>query len=174
MSDRELFNSFMRCVDHKITGGEAHLWDCYPGGWHYDADNEFAGMAIIADYRQGIVYEANIIPNNTGDGHRWINPKYTQAFRNEATERGIDWEECLEGEKWVDYDDFEVFLVRASQVRGGPSYSPLVDMPLELDHETIAGLALAAHEKGVTLNEYIVDGLKAYLDTLPEPEAPAE
>lgn len=42
--------------------------------------------------------------------------------------------------------------------------SDTIDVELELDDETILFLALKAHEKDITLNQYINQILKIYID----------
>lgn len=163
MKDLRNFGSFMRCIQHRITGGSAHLWTCYPGGWHYECDNDKAGLTLIANCDAGVVYEANIIPNSTGAAYRWINPDYVLAFREESARLDLDWEEALQGEKWVDVQNFDEFLAKAAQIRDD-LLPPQVDVDLTLDDDVVLSLALAAHEKGITLNEHITDVMRAIVD----------
>ena len=84
-----------------------------------------------------------------------INPDYIKKQGKEAKARDVN-----PNEAWseVDYVDLEVdddFIQKCLAIKAGEYYSTDITVPIELDNDSILQAALAAHERGITLNAYI-------------------
>lgn len=159
---------FLDATDHEITGGSKYQWSSYGSTARFiDCDNDLASCYAIYDSVSHVVYEVGVQSNTQPANYRWFAPDYQEANRAEAIHRNVAWdnpsdpaEPDYEKYRWKTTDAVEDICEKVHAIRNGLPYSPDVIMTLHMERDTIADLALMAHERDMTLNEFIVDGLR--------------
>jgi hypothetical protein len=143
----EVNNTFQ----HKITSGGEYLWDCYPSPWTIDYTSKYAHGTVIFDTVTQRVYEVNVSPKADADGA--TEPKPYRYI--EAKDRNVDPNEAWDDVKWVDLETEEDFLNKAYKMFDGESFDTRVEVPIDLDNDTMLKLCLEAHKRDITLNEMV-------------------
>ena len=152
---------WMELVDYKITEGSTYGWQCYgPNAYCLDSwngvyDDGGYSFSTIFNTKNQKVYEVTVCDNTNNRAYRMINPDYIKKQGKEAKARDVN-----PNEAWseVDYVDLEVdddFIQKCLAIKAGEYYSTDITVPIELDNDSILQAALAAHERGITLNAYI-------------------
>lgn len=147
---------------HKIIGGGTYGWSCYGyDTWSIDYSSKYAHGYVVFNVGTGIVYEVSVTPNvdellgQSVKPYRWVNPLFKQAMLSEAAERMVDPDEAWDDVKWIDLETEEDFIDKASKMFDGVSFDTRVQVPIDLDNDTMLKLCMAAHERDITLNEMV-------------------
>ncbi len=169
---------FLTATDHEITDGSVYEWSSYgPRARFINCDNALASAHIVFDTVTQDVYEIGVQTTDGQTNYRWMNPLYLDAYKAEAKKRGVEWNSPAsieENVRWMDTDTIEDICEKVHAIRNGIPYNPDVIMTLHLDREVICDMALMAHERGLTLNEFIVVALKYEIDRLNALDAEAK
>jgi hypothetical protein len=79
-------------VEYRISGGSDFLWQCF------GTNARFLGFAnpsgeeygdIVFDTKTQEVYNIVAYPTDTAHGVEWINPKFKEAYFNEAETKNV-------------------------------------------------------------------------------------
>ena len=152
---------WMELVDYKITEGSDYCWDCYgPNAYCLDSWNGVHGkggysFTIIFSTKTQKVYEISICDYTNDRAYRMIAENKRDKHREESIARGINLNEAWDDIEYVELDVDEDFIEKAQAIKAGKDYDTSVMMNLELPHDIIVQVALAAHKKDITLNDYI-------------------
>ena len=163
----EVNNTFQ----HKITGGSDYGWQCYGlDTWSIDYSSDYAHGYVVFNVGTGMVYEVSISPNvdellgRSVKPYRYIDPAHRNAYNQEAESRNIDPNEAWDDVKWVDLETEEDFIDKASKMFNGVSFDTRVQVPIDLDSDTMLQLAMEAHKRDITLNEMVTVILQEVID----------
>lgn len=156
-------------LDHKITGGSEFQWSCYPDARYMDYESDYAHVSVIFSTETQEVYEADIsIKEDAWDEdmkpYRWLNPDYKEVYLTEAKMRGIDANQAWDNVQWIDLETEEDFLEKAKAIFNGEHFDTRIQLPIDLDDETILKLAMEAHKRDITLNKMIEIILQEVID----------
>lgn len=162
-------SKFLTATDHEITCGSEYQWSSYgPKARYINCDNDLASCHVIYDSVNQTVYEIAVQSEGSGPpaNYRWINPEFLDAYKEEAKLRKIAWnnpsspdEPDHKEQRWRDTDEVDDICLKVYAIRNGIPYDPRVIMTLHLETDLLAGIALLAHEREMTLNEWIVEML---------------
>ena len=154
----EVNNAF----EHKITGGGTYGWSCYGfDTWSIDYSSDYAHGYVVFNVGTGTVYEVSVSPNldellgRAVKPYRYINPEYRDAYNSEAKTHDVDPDQAWDDVKWIDLETEEDFLDKASKMFDGVSFDTRVQVPIDLDNDTMLKLCMAAHERDITLNDMV-------------------
>lgn len=143
-------------LDHKIVGGSEHQWNCWPNARFLDYETDYAYVSVVFNTETQEVYVAEVNDkNNVAKPYRWLNPSYKQAFVDEAHSRGLDPTHAWDDTNWYDLETQEDWLTKASAIMNGKTFDTRVEVPLDLDDDTLFRLFKMAHERDVTLNKMV-------------------
>ena len=151
---------------HKITSGSEYLWDCYPRPWSIDYTSKYAHGTVIFDTVTQRVYEVNVSPVVDAYGadepkpYRYIDPAYREAYDLEAKDRHVDPNEAWDDVTWFDLETEEDFLDKARKMFDGVSFDTRIEVPIDLDNDTMLKLCIEAHNRDITLNKMVEEILK--------------
>ena len=151
---------------HKITDGSEYLWLCYgPDVRSIDYTSKYACGYVVFDTETHEVYELSVSPVQAAwaiepKPYRYINPDYREAYDDEAKSRGIDPNEAWDNIKWVDLETEEDFIEKASSMFKGEKFDTRIQVPLDLDNDTILKLSMEAHKRDITLNQMVEELLR--------------
>ena len=101
---------FMETVGYKITESSQYCWKCYGPdalSWDYwNQKHEAGGITInmVFDTKTQLVYEMQVWDYTANREYRWIHPDYKDAYHAEAKQRGIEPEESIDDNKFIDLE----------------------------------------------------------------------
>lgn len=143
-------------LDHKICGGSEHQWNCWPNARFLDYETDYAYASVVFNTATQEVYVAEVNDkDNSVKPYRWLNPFYKQAFVDESNSRGLNHIHAWDGTNWYDLETSEDWLEKARAIMRGEEFDTRVEVPLDLDDDTLFKLFMMAHERDVTLNEMV-------------------
>lgn len=157
-------------TNHKIIEGSEYGWRCYPDARYLDYESEFAHVSVLYSTETQEIYEASIsIKVDAWDEvddkpYRWLNPEFKDAMIAEAKERNVKWKKAWDNVKWIDLEVEEDFLAKAEAIFNGQVFDARIQVPVELDNDTLLKLFTMAHERDITLNELITEILQKLID----------
>ena len=93
-----------------------------------------------------------------------MNPEYKEDYFAEAKERGVNPDVAWDQTKWYDLETREDWLEKAGAIMRGEDFDTRVEVPLDLDDETMMNLFMLAHKKDVTLNKMVEIILQEVID----------
>jgi len=161
----EVNNTF----NHKITSGGDYGWDCYGANtWTIDYASKYAFGYVIFDTVTQRVYEVNVSPAFGSWGtkehepkpYRYIDPEYRLSHATEAEDRNVDFNQAWDDVMWVDLETEEDFIEKATKIFNGESFDDRIQVPVELDDDTLLKLTMEAHKRDITLNKLIEEILR--------------
>lgn len=145
-------------LDFRITGGSEYQWACYGADVRYlDFESDYASVSVIFDSVDQTVYSVDICTKEIGSikPYRWLNSDYKDAYYKEAKKRNIDADIAWDDVKWYDLDVEEDFLEKAHAIFNGEEFDNRIQVPLDLDNDTVLALALEAHKRDITINKMV-------------------
>ena len=155
-------------TDHRIVGGSEYGWNCYPDARVLDYESEFAYISVIFSIETQEVYEAEVTPKKENwdvepKPYRWLNPLFKDNMIYEATMKKVDWNVAWDNINWIDLESTEDFLEKASAIFDGEDFDERIQVPLELDNDTMMELFMQAHKRDITVNQLIEELLRNML-----------
>jgi hypothetical protein len=150
---------FMELVNHRITEGGDYGWKCYGNNaycldsWNGDQDGH--SLSIIFDTKNQTVYEVQAHDYLHQRAYRMINPDFVKKNKKEAKHRDINKDEAWDDVNYIDLDVDDDFIQKCLSIVAGEDYDTRVQVPLDLDKETMYELMQQAHEQDITLNQLV-------------------
>ena len=143
-------------LDHKITGGSEHGWNCWDNARFLDYETDYAHASVVFNTETQEVYTAEVNDkDNLHKPYRWMNPLYKQAFIDEANSRNVDPDQAWDNTKWYDLETQEDWLDKAGSIMRGESFDERIQVPLDLANDLMMQLMLEAHKRDITLNQMV-------------------
>lgn len=169
-----VLKDFMDVTGYRITEGSDFGWQCFgPNAYRLDSwsgawNNTTEGytISIVFDNITQTVYQIEAWDYFKDRAYRWTNPKYAEAHRAEAKQRGIDPQEAWDEVKFVDLEVPEDFLEKARAIVANEDYDTRVQVPIELDDDLMFFAMKAAHEQDITFNQFMENLLRQKIDEL--------
>jgi len=159
---------WMELVEYRITEGSDYGWQCYGSdaymldSWNGEQDGH--SFTIIFDTKDQTVYEVQAHDYVHNRAYRMINEDFAKKNRKEAKRRDIDRTEAWDDVDYVDLDVDDDFFQKALAIREGEDYDTRVSVPLELDDAAMFQMMRMAHERDLTLNEFVEDVLRKAIE----------
>ena len=152
-------------LDHKISGGTEFGWQCWDNARYLDYESEFAHASVVFNTETQEIYTAEVNDKeNNYKPYRWMNPFYKAMYISEAKDRNVDPNQAWDSTNWYDLETASDWLEKASAIMRGEDFDTRIEVPLDLDNDTLLKLALLAHEKDVTLNKMVEIVLQKAID----------
>jgi len=147
-------------MNHQITGGSEYQRQCFPDARFLDYESDFAHVSILYSTTDQIVYQADAsVKRDTWEEdkkpYRWTNPIFKDAYLNEAKKRNVDPNQAWDDVQWIELETDEDFLEKAKAMFNGDYWDTRIQVPVDLDNDTILKLSMEAHKRDITLNKMI-------------------
>ena len=158
----EINNTFQ----HKITDGSDYLWDCYGSDTRsIDYTSKYACGYVVFDTETQTVYEVSVSPVATAwaiepKPYRYIDPEHRMSYDTEAADRNVDPNVAWDDVKWVDLETEEDFIEKATAMFKGEKFDTRIQVPIDLDNDTMLKLSMEAHKRDITLNQMVEEVLR--------------
>jgi hypothetical protein len=169
---------WMEIVDYRITEGCDYCWECYGhkayqlDSWNGDQDG--FSFCIIFDTYDQTVYEVQAHDYTNQRAYRMINPDFQKKMKKESKRRNIDKDEAWDDVNYTTLEVDDDFIQKCLAIKAGEDYDTRVSIPIDLDDDTIFQMMKMAHERDITLNEFVEDMLRQYIDTYHQDEGIAK
>ena len=157
---------FLEVINYKISEGSDYCWRCY-GENSYQIDSislQEYNINCIFDKEDQTVYALEAWDYRQDRYYRWINPVYLEDFKQECSNRGIDYRNAIDGDNFVDLEVVDDFFEKAKAIINNESYDLRVKVPLTLDRDQMYDLMMMAHEQDITLNQIVEQVLQVVID----------
>jgi hypothetical protein len=112
-------------------------------------------MAITFDTLTQTVYCVEACDYANERAYRLVNPDYKNADDSKEAWDDVD---------WIDLEVDDDFIQKALAIRDGENYDNRVMIPLTMPDNEMFEIMKMAHERDMTLNDFIEETLRDYLD----------
>ena len=158
---------WMEVVNYRITEGSNFMWDCYgPDSYSLDSwngDQDGHSFSITFDTKTQVVYEVQSHDYRTQRAYRLVNPDFASERDVESADRNVALNEAWDGVDYVDLEEDDDWIQKALAIEAGEDYDTRVTVPLELEDSEVFTLMKMAHERDLTLNEFVEEILREQL-----------
>ena len=159
---------WMEVVNYRITEGSNYGWQCYGPDAHmldsWNGSQNGHSFTIIFDTKTQTVYEVQAHDYVHNRAYRVINPDYAKANKKEAKQRGVSRKEAWDDVDYVDLETDEDWLAKAQAIFANEDYDTRVSVPLDIEDDLVFEMMKQAHERDITLNQYVELILKKVID----------
>ncbi len=162
---------FMEAIQYKISDGSEYGWLCYgPNARsmdYWDGKHE-DGVTVtcVFDTETQFVYEMQAWDAARGVEYRWIHPAYIEGHAQEAENRGMDFEQSYDDNKFTDLEVAEDILEKATAMVAGEDYDNRIMVTLNLSYDDEHLLMEMAHEADMSLNKFVEHILRLKVEEL--------
>ena len=146
-------------MNHQITGGSEYHWNCFPDARFLDYESAYAHVSILYSTVDQTVYQADASIKSGV----WPD-EFKDAYLNEAKERNVKPNQAWDDVEWIELETDEDFLEKSKAMFNGDYWDTRIQVPIDLDNDTILQLAMEAHKRDITLNNMIEIILQEVVD----------
>jgi len=158
---------WMEVVNYRITEGSDFMWDCYgPNSYSLDSwsgSQDGHSFTVIFDTKTQVVYEVQSHDYRTQRAYRLVNPDFASERNIESADRNVALNEAWDGVNYIDLEEDDDWFQKALAIEAGEDYDTRVTVPLDLDEHEMFTLMKMAHERDLTLNEFVEEILREQL-----------
>jgi hypothetical protein len=159
---------FMVVINYRITEGSDYGWQCYGANAHsldsWSGDHDGYTVSIVFDTETQTVYEACAYDYRNNRAYRLFHPAFKAAHEKEAKSRGVKIDQAWDDVNYIDLEVSEDFLAKAQAIVAGTDYDARVQIPVELEDDLLFELMKIAHERDITLNQFVEEVLTVQLE----------
>jgi hypothetical protein len=147
---------FMELVDYRITEGSEYYCEVYGhnayslDSWNGQQDGH--SSSIVFDTQTQEVYEVTVCDYKSNKAYRLLNP----AYKSDRVNDREAWDEA----NWIDLEVDDDFFEKALAIMSGEEFDTRVQVPLNLPKEDMFKMMQMAHERDLTLNQFIEEILR--------------
>ena len=158
---------WMEVVNYRITEGSDFMWDCYgPDSYSLDSwsgSQDGHSFTVIFDTKTQVVYEVQSHDYRTQRAYRLVNPDFQSERDIESTDRNVSLNQAWDEVNYVDLESDDDWFQKALAIEAEEDYDTRVTVPLDLDEHEMFTLMKMAHERDLTLNEFVEEILREQL-----------
>jgi hypothetical protein len=161
---------WMELVDYRITEGGEYGWQCYgPNAYTLDSWNGVHGVggysfSIVFSTKTQKVYEVSMCDYTNDRAYRMIVENKRAKHRKESQSRAVNLNQAWDGVDYVDLEVDDDFFQKALAIRAGETYDNTVSVPIDLPDDLMMFAFRAAHEADMTLNAWMNQMLRDFVD----------
>lgn len=161
---------FLEVIDYKITEGSEYGWDCYGPNVHrierQIGDHSGNTVTCVFDTKDHFLYEMEAWDNANDRVYRWIHPDFIKVYKKACKQHDVDFKNAFDSVNFTDLDVEEDMLAKAQAIANEEEYDTRVQVPLELDKDQLYKLMVLAHERDLSLNEFVEEVLLEQIEIL--------
>lgn len=163
-------NEWMELADYKITEHREYLWSCFGEDAYnltsWSGTQDGYSFNIIFDTTTQIVYAVEACDYKNDKAYRIINEDYRAAYDAEGNERGHIGDQAWDDVDFVDLESDDDFIHKAFAIKEGKDYDTRISVPLDLSNDEMFELMKMAHERDMTLNNFVADVVTQFCERL--------
>jgi hypothetical protein len=158
---------WMEVVSYRISEGSDYLWDVFGENAYslnyWDEDHDGVSSNIVFDTKTQVVYCLEVCDYKNDRAYRYLNPEFRKQYLKEVKERDVEdvaWNDLY----WIDLEDYQDFLQKATAIVRYQPYDTRVSIPLELSDSEMLTLFQMAHERNMTFNDFVEDVILKFVE----------
>lgn len=153
----------LKAAGYKITEGSAYGWPCYsPYARWLDLEED---VSCVFDANTREVFELHISNSDASKVWRWQEPRTIPDFIKECEKRGINPDDASESTKYIPIQgEAEAIAMVYEHMNAETEGDSLVQ--INMDDTELLKVCMMAHEKDMTLNEFVTHVLTIQLEHL--------
>lgn len=159
---------WMEVADYKITEGDQYCWQSYgPNAYmlsSWSGKHDGYSFCVYFDTKTQLVYEVQAHDYKNERAYRMINPDFAEAHDQEALEREVDGNQAWDDVSYIDLEEDDDFIQKCLAIKNGEDYDTRISVPLDLGDDELFELMKMAHERDLTLNEFVEDILREAIE----------
>ena len=165
-----IMKEWMELVDYRITEGGEYGWQCYgPNAYCLDSWNGVHGkgghsFSIVFSTKTQKVYEVTVCDYTNDRAYRMIAENKQDKHRKESESHSISLNQAWDDVDYVDLEVDDDFIQKCLAIRAGEPYENTVSVPLDLPDDLMMFAFRAAHEADMTLNDWMNQMLRGFID----------
>lgn len=165
-----LKEQFFKTCEYRITEGSDFQWGCYGNHAYcldsWDGDLDGHSFTIIFDTKTQDVYELQAHDYKNNRAYRWFNPEFRADFMVEAADRGSNAREAWDDLEYTELEVAEDFFDKMSAIYHNEPYDTRVQVPINFSDAELFEYMKAAHERDMTLNQFVEQALRAVIERI--------
>lgn len=156
-------DDFLKLTSNRITGGTEYFWECYGKNARYiDFETDDISISMVYDTKNSTGYEMTV-DIGSDVSYRWINDVFRRPLEREYKARGLE----LDSDDYTDCSEDVIILTAKNALKTADSLADTrVEVPLELSDDELFQLMKMAHEKDITLNQFVEEILRETMDRM--------
>ena len=149
---------FMELVDYRITEGSQYYCDAYGSNaysldsWNGKHDDGGHSLSIVFDTQTQEVFEVTVCDYTINKAYRLLGSEYQEVAKASP--------EAWDDVNWIDLEVDDDFIEKAQAIIAGEHFDTRVQVPLNLPKEDMFKMMQMAHERDLTLNQFIEEVLR--------------
>ena len=161
---------FFEVTNYRISEGSDYGWECYGtnayrlDAWNGEQDGH--SHSIVFDTKTQEVYEVTSYDYRNNRAYRLMNPDFVKKHKKEAKRRQVDEKEAWDEVDYVDLEVAEDWIEKARAIEAEEDYDTRVQIPLNLDRDQMFEMMRMAHERDMTLNQFVEMILRQEIERL--------
>lgn len=160
---------WMEIVDYKITEGSDYLWHCFgPNSYNlssWNGEHDGYSFNIVFDTVTQEVYTVEACDYKNDRAYQLVNPAYKDDYNREVTSRGLFSNQAWDDVNFVELETDDDFFEKALAIKEGKDYDTRVSVPLELEDSELFELMKMAHERDMTLNDFVSEIITQFCES---------
>lgn len=151
---------FMEVVEYRITEGSEFLWHCFDEtaytltAWNGDHDGWSFNVTFSTESQEVFLVEACDYKRQRA--YRFFNPDHKAAYFKYAGKHNKEYmNQAWDNVDFVDLEEESDWLDKARSIVADKDYDNRVSVPLDLSDEEMLQLMTMAHERDITLNQFV-------------------
>lgn len=164
-----ILQQFLDAIQYRINDAWEHQWTSYEGAQVLGCDNEFATMSVAFKREDQTVISITVASGLEAQetiAYRWINPDYNDAIVAEADRRRLNHNEAFEGCDYIELEVVDDILEKGVAMLSNSKFDPRIQIPLDLDDDTLLVLFKKAHKRDISFNQLMNEILIEAVDEL--------
>lgn len=157
----KLFERFLTLTKFRLSEVDRFGWSCFGDSAHvftfWNGDHQGHSFSATVSLDTMSVHVLEVCDFHNNRAYRWFNPDTDAcaAYFKEAPAHGSNLREAWDDVDFVDLEVLENFIVKAEAIRDHKFHDLKVIVPLELSDKEIFELMKLAHDKDLTLNQFV-------------------
>lgn len=168
-------NDWLEIVDYRINEGWQTEWKVFGPYTHtYEVTKQdYTGVYLFHLKCEFSVVTKTVFVIECHDyvknvSFRWIHDAYRKHYEEEYKKREFYPEFAFSGQEFIEIETEKDILEKMTAIFNGVSYDDRVEVPLNLEEEELFELMKQAHERDLTLNQYVTTILEGFIANFDE------
>lgn len=153
----------LEICEYKIIEGSEHCWPIYENGWFVILGNDIARVEVIINRETRKIYEIDIYQPEEDDNvrpYRWMANDFRIKFFVECQKREVNPLQAYDDVNFIDLYYEPDVLQKTKTIWNGGVVDRRIVVDLDIPHDLFHDIALEAHRRDMTFNQYAEEILK--------------
>jgi hypothetical protein len=162
---------FFEVTNYRISEGSDYGWECYGSNayrldaWNGDQDGH--SHSIVFDTKTQEIYEVTSYDYRNKRAYRLMNTEFVKKHKKESKRRQVNEKEAWDDVNYIDLEVDDDWIQKALSIESEEiDYDTRIQVPLTLDRDQMFEMMQMAHERDMTLNQFVEMVLRQEIERL--------